>query len=203
MNIKLTPALFGELDKIARTRAGCVIEVVDYQDKEMKDTFAAVPPLSTGVVCDIENPGRYGECRSIVLVNQIHVERFRSTKRPEITWQRIPNDHIYHYLLWHEIGHIRLDPDFHSVMLKGGADLLNWTSLANEMRADRYAWNAIYPQKALPKRPGSTTIVRNLDKIITENTELFNRRSPKRKALPTQKGLFIPLSHYRKGIPWV
>lgn len=99
---------------------------------------------------------RMGEHSLITLSFTIESEAFRvaSKGRPEVDWSVLHDEEIYPFLMQHEIGH-RVD-NFCSCDvtllndLKARDQCHGMVSYANEVMADRYAWNQIRPGEPLP-----------------------------------------------------
>lgn len=88
------------------------------------------------------------------LATSIDMGVFRSASRPEIDWSQLHDHEIYPFVLQHEIGH-RLD-NHNPFAIWGCPDLAlrqqleTAAQLANEVLADRFAWEQIRPGEALP-----------------------------------------------------
>lgn len=203
--IMLTPVLFRELDFIARTQGGCVIEVMDHKD--MGSDFAKVSFMLGDVYIDINKPdGKCSHAATISLSSQVDIGAFHAAPRPELNWMAIAEDQIYRFLIHHEIGHLKLDPPLFDKILRkenGEVDSEGTRKIifVCELRADRYAWNALFPDKPLPKRKGTEHIVEDLEIFMNEHGHLFSPPRA-RNALPTDPGQYIPVRHIRKGMLW-
>jgi hypothetical protein len=100
----LTPALFRELDVLARTFAGKPIRVE--RAEEMEGLFGYVNPMATGLRI------RLGErlCTEMSVItppNKIELDAFTANKASAVLdWSAIPAEDAYRFVAWHEIAHV-------------------------------------------------------------------------------------------------
>ena len=99
----LTPALFRELDTLARTFAGKPIVVEPAEG--MKGYFGYVNPMCSSVRI------RLGErlCKDMVLItitNKIDLDAFAGNKVGVLDWTAIPAEDAFRFVAWHEIAHV-------------------------------------------------------------------------------------------------
>jgi hypothetical protein len=192
--INLTPDLYRELDIITRTRCGSVIEIVPAE--EMGGDFARISlwaqtayPNSTS-----ERPEYTG---TITLANQITVDSFWNCPRYEMDWSKVPSNRIYHFITYHEVGHQLNDYNFWKAHLKFYYDNEGERKflIANEIRADRFAWRAIFPKKPLPVKKEHRAKVVGIEKFMGKYAELFPSEPRKIPALSTSPHEWIPWRH--------
>ena len=63
-------------------------------------------PMAVPVQIDAKDPNSmFAEKAAITLADRINVRRLKSAKRPEMDWHSVPDDKVYEFVLWHEIGH--------------------------------------------------------------------------------------------------
>lgn len=162
--IKLTPELFRELDILIRTEAGSPLSVFESKDKP--HTFAYYTPYAEGVYFYsdiIEGSGCCREVSFIRVANQIDINRFGEDTEREKDRGTIPKDYIYRFLIFHEMSHkLRDRRDFELVKefaeivpgydfnaFKARERLSNLFYAANELRADRYAWERLFSRRVI------------------------------------------------------
>lgn len=205
--IKLTPALFRRLDVIARTMAGRPIRILTAS--EMKGDFAHIKGMCSCVYQDANEVhngrGLLAELAVIDLANKIDVEAFHRCPRPEMDWRAIPENLIYDFLVQHEVGHCRMDPCLVFDMpreIERSRELYDLCMQTLEMRADRYAWKALFPGNAIPKRRGSRSLVRRMLELQKRFDTLFFKKPRTRKPITTDPNKMVPMNHVRDGIVW-
>lgn len=47
---------------------------------------------------------KFDEISFITIAKSININKFRTTKRPELDWRKLEDHEIYPFVLWHEIG---------------------------------------------------------------------------------------------------
>jgi len=183
--VYLTADLLSELLSIARTKGGCIIEVKDTRNMtnvcQYEFTFAYL--LFEG---DIGFGGHTVRCNTISLVNCIDAEAFRTARRPEMSFESIPRDQVYRFLVYHEIGHALLNPiwpksktirNVDGTVNQEKTEMVQWGC---ELRADRFAWKSLFPSQPLPRRDGCESMVRSLESVMWSHKDLFaGARVPK------------------------
>ena len=203
--IKLTPRLFREFDILVRTKAGCCLSVFDWMDDQ--SCFAYYSHFPEGVYLNSEVTGGPGCCCEktfIKVSNQINTDRFAKDPRPEMNFGVIPKDDIYKFLILHEISHRLFDlleinlPIFPTDMAK-----VRLFFLANELRADRYAWYSLFPGEAFPERTDKdVSLLDKIGELMDSHKEWFPRDPEKIDPISTDPKEMIPVSHIKEGIPW-
>ena len=199
----LTPALFRELDTLARTFAGKPLVVE--RAEEMKGYFGYVSPMCTSVRI------RLGErmCKDMVLItitNKIDLDAFAVNKVGVLDWSVIPVEDAFRFVLWHEIAHVtHLDPwlCFNTDLGAFSMKVRRGFWRLAEVRADRHAWDVLYPGKEMPLLPGAEEHLAEIaETAVTCKTILdkVKRRKPV-EPLSTDPRDFVPVAH-EAGIPW-
>jgi len=223
--IRLTPELFREFDILVRTEAGCVLSVFDWTDQK---SFASFSYQAEGVYknSDVrEGPGCYCEVPFIKLPNQIDTDRFVRESGREMDYGAVPKDCIYRFLIFHEIGHalygycnLPFAENLRRHDVETQVRLSNLFHAANELRADRYAWNRLFPGRPFPNRPDQeeilkknnllseiSTPIRSFDEIwkfMDSHKEWFPSEPKKVDPISINPKEMVPISHIKEGIPW-
>ncbi len=202
----LTPALFAELDCQARTVAGVPICV--YAHHEDPKNFAASSGWAQSVR---ETPsGGYLEMTLIEVANQVDMEAFKTCWRPEMDWASVKPEHVYAFIVLHEVAHhLHLDTvlmwsNEYLDMLTGRPQDALTVRRFIEMRADRAAWSALYPGQPIPVVPERRELVGELERFYARHQPIFEgwqKREP-REPITTEPGYMVPHRHAREGIPW-
>lgn len=165
----LTPDLLSELVLTARVLGACKIEV-----KEETDMMGLAAYIYHDGDWDFK--GRTVNGNTISLSSTIDVEKFHAELRPEMNFGEIPRDHIYRFVVYHEVGHALLDPKKKAIWTARGTvddEKTQMLKLACELRADRYAWSSLFPSRPLPREKGRESMVGRLEDFMRENKELF------------------------------
>ena len=199
----LTPALFRELDTLARTFAGKPIVVE--RAEEMKGYFGWVNPMCSSVRI------RLGErlCKDMVLItitNKIDLDAFAVNKAGVMDWAAIPAEDAFRFVAWHEITHvIHLDQLLYFNMDMDGVpmDIKRRVYRLAEVRADRHAWDVLYPGKEMPLLPGAEEHLSEIKTTARRHKSILDKAKRKKPVEPlsTDPRDFVPLAH-EKGIPW-
>jgi hypothetical protein len=149
--VNITRGQYRSFAEVAKAN-GCALTLSTVE--EMK-CFGEFSFMAIGVVRDATD-SRSGltERAAITLARSIDADYFRSAGRPELDWGRLEDHEIFPFLFWHEIGH-RIDnfDAFSVTTLKdpdARAACLRNVGIANEVLADRYAWNKIKPGEQIP-----------------------------------------------------
>lgn len=203
--LKLTEKQFRKLDILVRKKAGDVLELYRH---ESRDDFAYMSMMAGDVVIDTNKmDAQYTmtEKGIINLINQIDIERLKATNRPEMDWAKLPTNKIYEFIVLHEIAHTKqnsIDIAFKLRNPKG-------RRLAMEVNADRQAWKWLFPDTTFPIKKDLTGDNKKvIKKVLIEFEEYlcFDESledKEKRLQLPIDPNRYMPLSHYKHGIPFV
>ncbi len=149
--INLTRGQYRSFAEVAKA-CGCVLTLGTIE--EMK-CFGEFSFMAIGVVRDATD-SRSGltEHAAITLARSIDADYFRSASRPELDWGKLEDHEIFPFLFWHEIGHRVDNFDAFSVATlkdpEARAACIRNVGTANEVLADRYAWNKIRPGEPIP-----------------------------------------------------
>jgi hypothetical protein len=196
----LTPELFADLDCIARAH-GSAVEVVRAED--MRDTVGRINALKGDGYKD--SRVREGVCMTdlsiIEIANRIDCGEVWSWTRPELDYSKIAAKDMYHFVVWHEIGHRaqNLWGWYNIAASLENREVLHWL---NEVRADRFAWKKIYPRKRLPVSASAERTQADIAESMPRMEALFLREQFRPRPLPADPHLMVPASHVRRGIPW-
>lgn len=200
----LTPALFRELDTLARTFAGkpIIVEPVD----KMEGCWGYVSPWARGLVIRLGEKA-CDERSCITLSNAIDLDAFAVDKTGILDLGAVPAENVYRFVAWHEIAHVvhvdaityfNMDMDVTPVDIKRRVYRLA------EHRADRYAWDILYPGKEMPLLPGAEVHLAEIAETAVTCRAILEkgkRRKPI-KPMPTDPFQYVPVCHAKKGIPW-
>lgn len=200
----LTPALFREIDALARTFAGKPIVVE--RAEEMKGYFGYVNPMCSSVRI------RLGEriCKDMVVItltNRIDLDAFAANKSGGVLdWSAIPAEDAFRFLAWHEIAHvIHIDQMLYFEMDIAGTPLGIKRSVWRlaEVRADRHAWGVLYPGKEMPLLPGAEEHLDEIEETSRRHAAILAKGTRKKPVEPlsTDPRDFVPLAH-ENGVPW-
>ena len=168
--------------------------------------FAAISTFVTDVILDMNATPRRGHyCGGIWVKNLINVDLFHATPRPEMDWGAIPVEDIYRFLILHEIGHCLNNYNEWDIVGNVSWDsekgrLYGTMKAINEVLADRYAWEALFPGKPLPIRHRRKTAIKDRMKKLDRH---FKMKEFKKDLLPVDPAKYIPMSHEKHGIPFV
>jgi hypothetical protein len=200
----LTPPLFRELDALARTFAGKPIVVRPAE--EMKGYFGCVNPMATGLRIRLGDR-LCKEMSVITLANKIDLDAFAMNKSGGVLdWSAIPAEDAYRFLAWHEIAHvIHVDQMLYFEMDINGVplDIKRRVWRLAEVRADRHAWDVLYPGKEMPLLPGADEHLAEIKETARRHKAIFDKVKRKKPVEPlsTDPRDYVPLAH-EKGIPW-
>ena len=180
--------------------------------EEMKGDFAHVKGIKGMCSCvyrdvnEVQNGlGPLAELAVIDLANKIDVEAFYRCPRPKMDWRAIPEILISDFLVQHEVGHCRMDPCLVFDMpreIERSRELYTLCMQTLEMRAERYAWKALFPERPVPKRRGSRSLVRRMIELERQYATLFLKKPRTREPITTYPNLMVPVNHVRDGIEW-
>jgi len=200
----LTPPLFRELDALARTFAGKPIRVE--RAEGMKGYFGYVSPMASGLRI------RLGErlCKEmslLTLANKIALDVFAVNKTGVLDLAAIPAEDAYRYVVWHEIAHvIHLDAlmYFNMSMDVTPVDIKRRVFRLAEHRADRYAWDVLYPGKEMPLLPGAEAHLAEIEETAVTCRAILEKEKRRKpiEPLTTDPCQYAPVCHAEKGIPW-
>lgn len=198
--LRLGRRQYRAFSEVVKREAGAVLAVKSVA--EMGGCWGMYSPMAVPVQIDARDPGSmFAEKAAITLADRINVRRLKSAKRPEMDWHSVPDDKVYEFVLWHEIGHrlsnfFEMDLAFKRGDLGGRFDEYRWrTRRANEVLADRYAWRHLFPVSELPVREDISEKTRNeLDRDIEDIAELIELKERQPTPLPLGQYDYIPLS---------
>ena len=143
---------YRHLAEVAKREAGSILCVHKYSDK---GCWGLTSPMLEGAISDTNYPASTMiEASAISLADRVNLQAFQSANRPEIDWRAIPPDRVYEFLLWHEIGHLRENFCVFELLQQKRPGIVAIAYKVNEVLADRYAWRKLFPNHALPMRPG-------------------------------------------------
>lgn len=202
--IYLTPALFRELDALARTFAGKPIIVE--RAEEIKGCWGYAGAWAMGLVIHLGEPWQT-EQSCITLANKVDLETLGKNPSRMLDWNAIPTEDFYRFLTWHEIAHvIHMDAltHFNMDMDATPMDIKRRVYRLAEARADRHAWEVLYPGKGMPLLPGADTILAEIEETAVTCRAILEKEKRRRpiEPLTTAPCQYVPVSHAEKGIPW-
>ncbi|EFL51852.1 hypothetical protein DesfrDRAFT_1387 [Solidesulfovibrio fructosivorans JJ]] len=200
----LTPALFRELDAPARTFAGKPI-VVERAEK-MEGCYGFASAWAMGLVIRLGEPWRT-ERNCITIANKVDLDTLGKNPARVLDWSAIPAEDFYRFLTWHEIAHVihmdamtyfRMDMDVTPTDIKRRVYRLA------EHRADRHAWNVLYPGKEMPLLPGAKAHLAEIEETAVTCKAILEKEKRRKpiEPLPTDPCQYVPVCHAEKGIPW-
>lgn len=198
--IFLTPSIFAEVDRLARTEAGAVVEVIDY--RQVPGLIGRVARgFCGGVYIDAKNTtgdGCMTEVPVIQLVNAINLDEIANWPRPELAYSALEPGDRFRFTVLHEICHCLTMLDLLEFATMDAATRVRFTQV-DEARADRFAWQRLYPGRPIVKNPRRTISGSALSRLERK----FPEHKMCRPQLPTARGSFVPTSHVRKGVPYI
>ena len=181
--VRLTPEQYQRLSALAREKRTC-LELV--ASSEIGGAFGTFDCMVGDVFLDAADDSRWmGERIIIKLAIDIDVDRFRETARPEIDWSALADDEIHLFVLQHELGH-RVDNyctydmptrELPNEVREKCSRYVRW---ANEILADRYAWNMVRPGEQMPIGEHGR---KNAD-LIVETLAFLDQHIPRRPYAP-------------------
>ena len=186
--------------EVVKRETGAVLAVMSAA--EMGGCWGMYNPMAVPVQIDAKDPNSmFAEKAAITLADRINVRRLKSAKRPEMDWHSVPDDKVYEFVLWHEIGH-RMNnfyiPDVWRAvdgLERGGMELFGRAKRANEVLADRYAWGRLFPDRRFPVRGDlPREQCRELSRDIEHISTLVELREIRPPALPLGQYDYVPLS---------
>ncbi|MEA4856055.1 hypothetical protein [Solidesulfovibrio sp.] len=200
----LTPALFRELDALARTFAGKPI-VVERAEK-MEGYYGFASAWAMGLVIRLGEPDRT-ERSCITIANKVDLNTLGKNPARVLDWSAIPAEDFYRFLTWHEIAHVihmdamtyfRMDMDVTPTDIKRRVYRLA------EHRADRHAWDVLYPGKGMPLLPGAEENLAEIEETAVTCRAILEKEKRRRpiEPLTTDPCQYVPVCHAEKGIPW-
>jgi len=156
----LTPEVFQMLDAIARSKIGYSILVLPF---EKIGGFASVDVL-----------------RVIKLANKICLPIFYNGPRPEMDYSGVPLEMVYEFLVWHEIAHVVLGAvgiEFTGWWWEMDSWIRRLFVAEMERRADKYAWEMLFPNIPMPVRKDKLVHLEML-RVLFPNFPLPERKDP-------------------------
>ncbi|MBI6853385.1 hypothetical protein YA0002_11465 [Pseudomonas cichorii] len=150
--LRLGRTQYRQLADLAK-QAGCCLGVSTFE--ELGKAWGQFSMWALAVHADVSVDDAGCEERIVLQITaRVNTARLRAVQRPEIDWSQLEDHEIFEFIVQHEIGH-RLDN--HYVFDLWGVKDLHLRDrchkvirLANEVLADRYAWNQIRPGEPVP-----------------------------------------------------
>lgn len=171
--------------EITKSVAGMALNLSSFS--RMGNAWGIYSPWALLTCIDAtQDKPKFDEISFITIAKSININKFRVTKRPELDWSKLEDNEIYPFVIWHEIGH-RLDNFEHfEVMRLSDLQLRDECHrkivFANEVLADRYAWERIRPGEPIPLSDHSQA----MQEKVSEALDLLNMHIP-RKTRNTRK----------------
>jgi len=167
--VYLTPDLLTKFAFIARALVGAIIETKKESDMMGLGAYVFHEGQTDFVGQTMHQP-------RITLSASIDVDKFYAKESPEMDWRKIPRDNIYTFLVYHEMGHVLLGPKPRIIRNTDGSKNDNESELfvaASELRADRFAWKALFPHEPLPVRRDKERTVQLVEAYIRDHKEFY------------------------------
>ena len=184
--IYLTKTDYRELAEITKKEASALLEVSTYS---RLGAWGRYNPFVMGAYADARYPNsQLSEHSVITIADRVNVDKLKSTNRPEIDWGKIPDKMIYRFIVWHEIGH-RVN-NFCQFRLWANQEvdreiLLPKLRRANEVLADRYAWQQLFPGQPVPIGRGkSEQYLRGINQDIDDLSQALDWKRRSARTLP-------------------
>lgn len=207
----LTPEVFLALDM--RARAICGMSVAVRAQQEMGHNWGRIDMMAQEVIIDLGGlrdrraaQYHYDEIGLIEISPQVPVAKMHAVHRPELDWSKVPADRMFEFIVMHEVGHTQnnFEPGERAFSRSFPAADKEWCRaywMVAEAIADRYAWNALFPEVPLPVDPERLVSSDYLNEWMARLPEHLRRttRSGSREQDPSK---WVPTAHVRKGIPW-
>ncbi len=203
---------FLSLDRAARRLATRPIRVRRAQDMldhhSDRQLWGALNYMSSSVCLDLRRltddvAEHYAEILVIDLANRVKLSDFRAARRPEIDWQKIPDDRIFEFIVMHEVGHA-LDNFRLDFAGKYDETVRKAAHICNEVLADRYAWKVMFPNRPLPTSPERTCTpsqIRQWKRVLQE-AQIRRGKVLSRAKLSEDPCTFVPAEFFDKPIAW-
>ncbi len=200
----LTPPLFRELDALARTFAGRPIIVK--RAEEMDGCYGYASAWAMGLVIRLGEPWQT-ERSCITLANKIDLETLGKNPSRVLNWSAIPAEDFYRFLTWHEIAHmIHVDALTYFNMDTDATptDIKRRVYRLAEARADRHAWDVLYPGKEMPLLPGADEHLAEIEETAVTCRAILEKEKRRKpiEPMPTDSFQYVPVCHVEKGVPW-
>jgi hypothetical protein len=208
--LTITPGMLRELTVISKTEAGLPLYVKKSEDfREV--AFAELNFWSLPVCKDSRLgliPGNLIEKARIEITNKIDLEQFHNTPRPNMDWRKVPEDLIYKFLIYHEVGHNLCGTHPVDFIIMAGRGEITWEEYriaiaVHEIWADKYAWQKLFPKKRVPTKWASPQFRQRVDNFMKKHSALFSKPHQKVEPLPIDDWAMVPLEHVKNGIPFV
>lgn len=205
--IRISKPLYARLDKLARAEGGCPLRVRTQKQLPGDRLWAQV--VENAWV--YQKAGRTEKVRHTVIdvVNEFDLELFHNSIRPEMDYSAIPQSRAYEFLVWHEIGH--LTQGIPGTFLIWGWLVIkidpNLTKFLMELKADRFAWRAMFPHRPLAQKdpaPGNPT-VDEISSFYDGHRQVFHEyaQAVSLRPLIAASDEMVPIEHVDPpGIPW-
>lgn len=189
----LSRTQYREFSALAKQIGGCVLDVKTFS--EMRG-WGAYNPLALGVWENAaSSQSVLHEHATISIANRINLRQFRASKRPEIDWFAIPNELVFKFVFWHEMGHRLYNFCPFNAIVRAGSNIYPKVRLANEVLADRYAWKSLFSEKALPVRSDvDDRRTKQIDAVIDDLFHTVGIREFSPQSLPAGQYKHVPIS---------
>lgn len=173
-DLRLTRSQFRRFAEIAKSR-GYILEV--HEPWEKPGVWGECGYMAMTAINDVTDPhSRGSEHGYISLATRINAREMSATSRPEIDLSAVPLHLAYEFVLWHEIGHKEWNfslLDF--IFARPGEEKYDryYAKMRriNEVLADRYAWERLFPGKPMPVRKDLTFVDRRRIELDIEELE--------------------------------
>ena len=215
----LTPDLFLALDKKARQmakRSICVQSPAQLRGDSTRQLWGSLGVMADSLCVDLAllaDPktlrNKYTEMSLIYLTTSVRIADFRAARRPEIDWSVVPDERILEFVAMHEVGHACDNFDHMAQLfqeeLRGDKEIARALHCCNEVLADRFAWNAMFPGRPMPIGPERTVNAEQIEawmRLLENSGVKRGHRFSHRQRYPLEPTTFVPLDHLKKSIPW-
>lgn len=199
--LKLTRKAYREFHHLVKREAGACLQVSSYEKLGKSwgvyDIWALSACRNALAPADVRS---FDEVAMISLADRINLRVFRACARPELDWSAIPDERVYEFIVWHEIGHRRdnfdmLDFMVHPTYSEPHARKYWHGAMrrANEVLADRFAW-----EKCFPGQPMAISEKRSPEylQVLNDDIEHLSRDFPRGKyalrPLPSGFAEYVP-----------
>lgn len=200
----LTPPLFREIDALSRTFAGKPIIVERAED--MNGCYGIASVWARGLFIHLGEP-ICTERSCITIANKVDLDTLGKNSARVLDWTAIPVGDFYRFLTWHEIAHvIHMDAltYFNMDMDVMPTDIKRRVYRLAEHRADRHAWDVLYPGMKMPLLPGADEHLAEIEETAVICRAILEKEKRLRpiEPLTTDPCQYVPVCHAKNGIPW-
>lgn len=199
--LKLTRSAYREFHYLVKREAGVCLQVSSY--KKLGKSWGtyelwALPAYRNALApADVR---RFDEVAMISLADRINLDVFKACARPELDWGAVPDERVYEFIVWHEIGHKRDNFSMIDFMVhpayRTTDSLKYWHGAilrANEVLADRFAWEKIFPGRPMAIAPARTReYLQKLNDDIEHLERDFVRGKYTPRPLPAGFAEYVP-----------